>query len=65
MPQHCQCGQPRGGHQHGEKAPEGHPCHLEEEEPERRIIMKKEKWRIVEKDSEKEIKGGDAGVSIL
>jgi len=27
--------------------------------------MKKAKWRIVEKDSEKEIKGGDAGVSIL
>ena len=42
--QHCQCGQPRGGDQHGEKAPEGHPCHLEEEEkeePERTIIMKK------------------------
>ena len=42
--QHCQCGQPRCGDQHGEEAPEGHPCHLEEgekEEPERTIIMKK------------------------
>jgi len=28
-------------------------------------MKKKEKWRIVEGISEKEIKGGDAGVSIL
>ena len=32
VPQHCQRGQPGGGHQHGEEASEGHPCHLEEEE---------------------------------
>ena len=32
VPQHCQHGQPGGGHQHGEEASEGHPCHLKEKE---------------------------------
>ena len=65
--QHCQCGQPGGGDQHGEEAPEGHPGHLGGGEARKESLKNNnyEDKRRSGRISEKETKGGDAGVSIL